>query len=1224
MEMALKRPILWLILILLTAAAASTEEMFIQNTILIKLKKNALSKTNSANPGSFLGIPSVDRKLTMAGASHIENRFKLSIQEEDFFGLSRIFKITFPEGVSLQEIINELNKEPDVEYAERIPLNFRERIPNDSLYSEQQHLPQIRAEEAWNIHKGEDGPPVVIGVVDDAIDWRHPDLVQNVWQNLGEDANHNGEVLVEINGKVEFDPGDINHLDDDGNGYVDDFVGWDFYNASFGQDNDPAPETESADHGTHVAGLAAGVTNNRTGISSISWNVKFISCKHDNDGENPIGGDLYQGILYVVDQNADVVNMSWGGTTVSQANQDVIDYAWSKGSILVSAAGNDNWELLHYPSNYSHVISVAAVSSDDRKASYSNYGLSVDICAPGGEYWVDQAILSTIPGGKYARFQGTSMATPIVSGLLALIKSYNPAWNKEQIITQLIATSDSIDDENPERFHDKLGYGRIDAYRALSETNVDFPQTLRLDIDRLPPNDTNNNQALERGEKAYLGFRIRNFNPLIGDDNARFILTSMDPDIEILNGSYTAEIPIDETVTLTNIFQIQISPDIHSHVASLKMRIEADRPILGGNETEIKLLIGAGGVLIWEPVSESPNSSGTYIYQFLQNQNIDAVYINDFPHALTGFDAVFLCFGTVNDLSPEFDNQKAQAIRTFLVQGGKLYFEGVPNAPDFETQFTSLQSLLGLSSVTLETKDILLKSLTGARNTLADGLQFNGSTQADQRIMTPLPRNGAEILFRETSHGSAAVIYEGASNQRVITMTYALSQLKDGNLPSTRAFLLTGILDFFDLLPDQIFVCDFSTDEQSGNQPFLSQFHDLSFSIPSKPVTEWHWDINNNGHFESSDSTLNWTYGRPGIYNVSLTSGNGTLSQTITKPGLVQIFDGTSALFFNGGTSLVRIDPSDSLNVKETWTLEAWIYPQNFGEVRDMGYGRIIDKEAISIFLHNNEGIYNGQSLVLAIDGPNGRFSAFSSTSGSISLDQWSHIAVCFDQGGREVTMYINGFTQTVSAFYDTLETVADHLNQPLYIGNRADRDRAFEGKMDEIRLWKRIRSADEIQNNMQKTISPQRGLIGYWKFDEGSGSTILDETGMHPGSGELIAYVPNTPFQFISEAGLQENLKPMQTLLGYNYPNPFNPVTTIPYVLPEKSRVTLTVYNILGEEVVTLIQQSQNAGSYQVRWDGRDTFSRPVAAGLYFCRLVIQTGETDRKVQTRKMVLIR
>jgi serine protease len=1224
MEMVLNRPILWLILTLLTAAAGSTEELFAPNTILIKLKNNTLSKTNSGDPGSSLGIPSVDRKLAMGGAGHIEKRFKLSMPEEDFFGLTRLFKITFPEGTPLQEIIDELNKEPDVEYAERIPLNFRERIPNDSLYSEQQHLPQIRAEEAWNIHKGEDGPPVIIGVVDDAIDWRHPDLVQNVWQNLGEDANHNGKVLVEINGKMEFDPGDINNLDDDGNGYIDDFIGWDFYNSSFSQDNDPAPETESADHGTHVAGLAAGVTNNRTGISSIAWNVQFIPCKHDDDGENPIGGDLYQGILYVVNQNADVINMSWGGTTISQANQDVIDYAWSKGAIPVSTAGNDNWELPHYPSDYSHVISVAAVSSEDRKASYSNYGLAVDICAPGGEYWVDQAILSTVPGGKYARFQGTSMAAPIVSGLLALIKSANPAWNQEQIITQLLATSDSIDDENPDRFHDKLGYGRIDAYRALSETDVDLPQILRLDIDRLPPNDSNNNQALERGEKAYLGFRIRNYNPLIGDDNARFTLTSLDPDIEILNGSYTAEIPADRTVTLPNIFQIQISSDIHSHVASLKMRIETDKTILGGNETEIKLLIGAGGILIWEPASDSPNSSGTYIYHFLQNQNIDAVYINDFPHALTGFDAVFLCFGPVNDLSPEFDNQKAQAIRTFLVQQGKLYFEGVPNAPDFENQFASLQSLMGLSSVTLETHDILLKSLIGARNTLADGLQFNGSTQADQRIMTSLPRSGAEILFREPSHGSAAVIYEGAFFQRVITMSYALSQLIDGNLPSTRASLLTKVLDFFDLLPDQIFVCDFSTDDRSGNQPLVSQFHDLSFSIPPQLVTEWNWDINNDGQFESSDSLFDWTYSQPGIYDVALTSGNGTLSQRVLKPGLVQIFNGTSALFFNGGTSLIRIDPSDSLNVKEAWTLEAWIYPQSFGEVSGTGFGRLIDKEAISIFLHNNEGIYNEQSMVLTIDGPNGRLSAFSSGSGSISLDRWSHIAVCFNQGSKAVSMYINGFSQTVSAFYDTLETVADHRNQPLYIGNRADRDRAFLGKIDEIRLWSQTRSADDIQNNMQKTVGPQQGLIGYWKFDEGSGSIIHDETGMHNGTGELITYIPNTPFEFISESGLQAGAKPMQMILGHNYPNPFNPATTIPYVLSEKGRVTLNVYNILGEEVVTLIRQFQNAGSYQVRWDGRDALSRPVTAGLYICRLVIQTGETDRKVQTRKMVLIR
>ena len=1219
----MKRFIFLLIAVVVAPSFGQPKQGFRPNTILVKLKYNSLLKSNPQDHANTLGIPSVDRKLAQAGATNIENRFRQVVRGEDFFGLSRMFKVTFPEGTPLQEIIDAMNMDPEVEYAERIPLNFRDVVPNDSLYSEEQHLPQIRAEEAWNIHKGEDGPPVVIGIVDDAIDWRHPDLVQNVWQNLGEDANHNGTVLAEINGQTEFDPGDINNLDDDGNGFVDDFVGWDFYNASFGQDNDPEPDVLSADHGTHVTGLAAGATNNRTGISSISWNVQYIACKHDNDGENPIGGDLFQGVLYTANENADVISMSWGGTAASQANQDVIDYAWSRGSILVAAAGNDNWQLPHYPSGYSHVISVAAVSSEDRKASYSNYGLAVDVSAPGGEYWVDQAILSTVPGEKYARFQGTSMATPIVSGLLALIKSYNPSWDQEQTVTQLLATSDSIEDQNTSQLTDKLGYGRINAYRALSESDVTLPQTLRLEIDRLPPNDANNNQALEKGEKAFLSFRIRNYNPFIGDDNARFILTSLDTGVDVLSGSYNGIIPVDGTVTLPNIFQIQIGSDVRSHVASMKMQIESDKPILGGNEIEIKLLIGAGGILVWEPVPDSPNSSGTYISRYLENQNIEVVYINDFPHALTGFDAVFLCFGDINDLSPVFDNDKAQAIRTFLVQKGKLYLEGVPNASDFENQFASLRSLMGLGSVVLETSDIMLNSLIGARNTLADSMQFDGSTQADQRIMTPLPRSGADILFREASHGSVAVIYQGSFSQRVCVMAYALAQLKDGDLPSTRAFLLTKILDFFDLLPDQIFVSDFSTETRTGNEPFMPQFKDLSFSFPARPVTIWQWDINSDGQFDGTGSTFDWVYHEPGFFDVTLKSGNSTENQTVRKPDYIQVFNGTSALYFNGGTSLVKIDTTN-LKIADTWTLEAWIYPESFGEVSETGYGRIIDKESISIFLHGEAGLYNEQSLVLAIDSPDGHFSGFSSKSGSISLNQWSHIAVCYDQPNQKISMYINGISQTISSYYDSLTTVAYHQNQPLYFGNRAGRDRSFKGKMDEIRLWNVIRSAGEIQDHMLDTLSLQSGLIGYWKFDEGSGSTMHDETGMHPGSGELIAYVPNTPFQFITETGLPESSMPERPALGFNFPNPFNPATTIPYVLPEKSRVSLTVYNILGEEVATLIRKTQNAGTYYVLWDGNDTYSRPVAAGLYICRLVIQTKNTGRFVQTRKMVLIR
>ena len=653
------------------------------------------------------------------------------------------------------------------------------------------------------------------------------------------------------------------------------------------------------------------------------------------------------------------------------------------------------------------------------------------------------------------------------------------------------------------------------------------------------------------------------------------------------------------------------------------MQIETDKSILGGKEIDFKLLIGAGGILVWEPIPDSPNSSGTYIRRFLENQNIGVVYINDFPHSLTGFDAVFLCFGDINDQSPLFDNDKAQAIGTFLLQKGKLYIEGVPNTSDFEYQFASLQSLMGLSRAILETSDIMLDSLIGAKNTFADSIQFNGSTQADQRIMTVLPVSGAEILFREASHGSAAVIYEGSFSQRVCVMSYALSPLKDGDLPSTRAYLLTKILDFFGLLPDPIFVSDFSAEIRTGNEPFIPKFKDLSFSFPALPVTLWQWDMNSDGQFDGTGPVFDWTYHEPGFFGVTLKSGNSSENRTILKPDYIQVFNGTSALYFNGGTSLVKIDTTN-LKIADTWTLEAWIYPESFGEATEAGYGRIIDKENISIFLHNEAGLYNEQSLVLAIDSPDEHFSGFCSKSGSISLNQWSHIAVTYDQPIQKVSMYINGIPQTISSYYDSLTTVAYHQDRPLYIGNRADRDRSFKGKMDEIRLWNVIRSAGEIQNYMLDTLSLQSGLIGYWKFDEGSGSMLNDETGMHPGSGELIAYVPNTPFRFITETGLAENLKPEQPALGFNFPNPFNPVTTIPYILSEKSRITMTVYNILGKEVATLVRKTQNAGTYYVRWDGNDTYSRPVAAGLYICRLVIQTRETNRFVQTRKMVLIR
>ena len=361
-----------------------------------------------------------------------------------------------------------------------------------------------------------------------------------------------------IGGDWVFDPDDINNFDDDGNGMIDDFIGWNYYASS----NDPNPVPSPNYpwwHGTHCAGIAAGVTNNEVGIASISWNVKAMPVRVcDPDGYFPFA---YDGIIYAAENGVDIISNSWGGT-YSQAGNDAVQYAQGLGSIVVASAGNENEIVDHYPSDYQGVISVSSVSVDDTKAGYSSYGPATDISAPGGGW--EGGILSTMPFDNYGLASGTSMSCPLMSGCFGLLKSYHPDWTNEQLIIQMIGTADEIDTLNPD-YQYLMGSGRVNTFRMLTEENVTMPQEFKLVLVEFDPQDTNGNQINEPGEEVTLNFEFRNFIPYVGEDNVTVNLETNDTEIIILDGSATINIPPDGFFTIEDQFQIQVSEDAGSH-----------------------------------------------------------------------------------------------------------------------------------------------------------------------------------------------------------------------------------------------------------------------------------------------------------------------------------------------------------------------------------------------------------------------------------------------------------------------------------------------------------------------------------------------------------------------------------------------------------------------------------------------------------------------------------
>ncbi len=277
----------------------------------------------------------------------------------------------------------------------------------------------IDAREAWGVTTG--SPNVVVAVVDTGIDYGHPDLAANQWINPGENC-----AGCRSNG-----------VDDDGNGYVDDWHGWDFANG----DNDPLDDNG---HGTHVAGTIGAVGNNGTGVTGVNWTTRLMALKFIGANGSGSVADAVSAILYASANGARVLNNSWGGDEFSQALLDAIRVADGSGSLFVAAAGNsftDTDTAPNYPSSYDvpNLISVAATDNLDLRAWFSNYGRrSVDLGAPG------VSIYSTWPGNSYRYLDGTSMAAPHVAGAAALAEAAFPTATAVGIKALLLRTVDPL------------------------------------------------------------------------------------------------------------------------------------------------------------------------------------------------------------------------------------------------------------------------------------------------------------------------------------------------------------------------------------------------------------------------------------------------------------------------------------------------------------------------------------------------------------------------------------------------------------------------------------------------------------------------------------------------------------------------------------------------------------------------------------------------------------
>lgn len=377
-------------------------------------------------------------------------------------------KIRFATDAEAEEAIAAYRRDPDV-VSVGWNVTFEataDRVnPDDEYFSNQWYLEKINAPEAWTMSEG--SKSVVVAVLDTGVDLDHPDLRNNIWTNPY-------EVL--------------DGLDNDHNGFPDDIHGWDFVNDV----GDPRPRFTGAwtetgvNHGTIVSGIIGAVGNNRIGIAGVTWNVRIMPVKVlDDQGLGDVE-TVAKGIDYAVRNGAQVMNLSFVGLDKSSVLDAAIARAAGAGVTVVTAAGNDNAQNgghdLDQSPNYpvcsdggagkNFVIGVAATDEKDVKAPFSGYGSHcVDISAPGVGFYSTRYQDVTIPnfGEPYGGFwQGTSLATAVVSGAAALLKAVSPSLSPDEIRDFLESTAVPIDGLNP-TYAGKLGAGRLDIAAAVAK-----------------------------------------------------------------------------------------------------------------------------------------------------------------------------------------------------------------------------------------------------------------------------------------------------------------------------------------------------------------------------------------------------------------------------------------------------------------------------------------------------------------------------------------------------------------------------------------------------------------------------------------------------------------------------------------------------------------------------------------------------------------------------------
>jgi subtilisin family serine protease len=1182
--------------------------------------------------------------------------------------LSAMVVLTVSATTDIERLSKQMNTDPMIEYAEPNYLISMDAVPNDPLYSQLQHLPQVKAPQAWDISQGDTS--VIIAVLDTGVDWDHPDLAAAIWKNYNEIPD--------------------NGIDDDGNGFIDDIRGWDFVtgvasDAYAGEDGDLTDNNpmDFNGHGTHVSGISAAITNNGVGIASLSYKAKIMPIRigyHTLDG-NGLGTLLWmsQGFVYAGDNGAHVANLSFG-TGNGQYVIDGARYAFLKGTVICHSAGNGNNEAVGVLGATPFALSVASVNEYDVKASYSTYGVGVDISAPGGD---GLGILSSIVNPSaffgnnlYVRFSGTSMASPLVGSLAGLIKAKNPGWSPAQIVFQIVGTADNIDALNP-NFIGKLGSGRINAYRALTETlSPPLPKIVMKEYNFFEISG-DMDQNFEPGETVGLKFTIENqwgnaYNTSAALSSTSWAVSFTNPTANM--GTVYGISDLLNSLKDDSSITFQIHPEALPEVITLNLNITAD----GYNTSfEIQLPLNPsillvedndGQVGLNEHIDAIKSMGAVYRYWDRETQGSPSPEVMQKYSTVVWFADLYV--------HPYLDSLDRANLGTYLDNGGNLFIAGMDYGWDMcepPPVGTVNEYLLsnGASKIWYESylKAKFLSdgtsygSINGVpTDTIGNGLSFSFDTPWPSVIDT---LNGSLPVFAYPDKSLCGIRYDGS--YRLIYLSFgSLENISDQYIRRTiferSLSWMTGykisvsrVSDTEDIsipLPVDAFVSSRDSIQRvylawakNGERPY----HKILMTEVSP----------NNYHTEIPPAI------QPGDfeYRIIAETNKGILpNKTYTfragpdiQPPVISLPNPVSPSLKLTGPYKASVQVTDNIAVNKD---SAFIYYKKFGDENELranlkywGENTFIDTFSLQTPAIGGQHV---QYYFTARDSSSNLNLRRYPESGYLSFVIGREIVEKFEEGTSNWNLG-QSWART-DTFKNSGKFSITDSPSGTYLPNSRDTLTMKEGidlspfSGGWLKYWIRrgIHRGDSVFIDISRNATDWERIKFYRTgFPAGANITQFDSVSVNqyfgPGnqsvslrfriqtdSADQADGVYFDDIEFISiESTLDvknEERLPNDFRLSQNYPNPFNPTTNINYQLPVNSYVTLKVYNLLGQEVATLVNEIQGAGFKQVVWNATNNFGNKVTSGVYFYRIDIRENSQSGKSYTevKKMLIIK